>query len=131
MSVLADTSIWIDYLREGASGRAAPLDALLEANEVVVCGPVVAEILAGATKDDRERLGRLFSALPWAPIDRGTWLQVGEVAARLRDRGETVPLTDIQIAVAAASGDAQLWARDTDFDRIEAVLPELGRYSPE
>lgn len=131
MSVLPDTSIWVDYLRDGVDGEAAPLDALLDANDVLVCGPVVAELLAGAAERDRERLGRLFAALPWAPIGRSAWLRVGDVAARLRGRGDTVPLTDVEIAVAAVEGNARLWARDTDFARIEVVLPELSRYTPD
>jgi predicted nucleic acid-binding protein len=39
-----------------------------------------------------------------------------------------VPLTDIEIAVAAIESGAALWTRDGDFERIAQVVPELKRY---
>lgn len=128
MSVLPDTSVWIDYLRRGQRGRSAALDSILQRGEAVVCGPVVAELLAGAAASDRDELWSLLASLPWAEIGRAQWRRAGEVAAALRERGTTAPLTDIEIAVAAADADAELWTRDSDFDRIVGVLPGLRRY---
>ncbi|MBV8527723.1 MAG: PIN domain-containing protein [Candidatus Dormibacteraeota bacterium] len=130
MTVVADTSVWITFLRTGARGDAARLDALLSQQAVVVCGPVLAEILAGAGSQDRVRLQLLFAGLPWADIDRTAWGRVGDVAAELRERGETVPLTDIAIAVATEGADAQLWSWDGDFDRVAGVMPSLRRFRP-
>jgi predicted nucleic acid-binding protein len=45
------------------------------------------------------------------------------VLAELRDRGLHVPLTDVEIAVAAEAANASLWTRDSDFQRIADVLP--------
>ena len=130
MSVIADTTIWVDYLRRGRSGRAAGLDDLLARGEAVVCGPIVAEILAGASDRHRLELWSLFAGLPWVDLGRAQWRRVGEVAAALRDRGAAVPLTDIEIAVAAVDGGAEVWTLDSDFDRIASVLAELRRYAP-
>jgi predicted nucleic acid-binding protein len=96
----------------------------------VVCGPVVAELLAGTAAARRTELWALLSGLPWAPLGSEEWRRVGEVAAALRDRGASVPLTDIQIGVAAAGAGARLWSRDSDFVRIGSVLPELERFAP-
>lgn len=128
MSVLPDTSVWVSFLREGTRGRAAALDGLLAGQEVVACGPVVAEILAGARAAQRAELWALLSELPWADLGRREWQQVGELAARLRERGQTVSLTDLEIGVAAATEGAQLWSWDGDFNRVMAVLPGLRRY---
>lgn len=130
MSVLPDTSVWVSFLRDGSRGRAAALDALLAGQEVVACGPVVAEILAGARAGQRAELWALFSQLPWADLGRREWQQVGELAARLRERGGAVPLTDLEIGVAAVTEGAQLWSWDGDFDRVGTVLPELRRFQP-
>jgi predicted nucleic acid-binding protein len=73
--VLPDTSVWVEYLRadppapegtEGAAGEEQDagadastvdatdpspldeLDSLIEAEQVLTCGPVVAELMAGA-----------------------------------------------------------------------------------
>lgn len=130
MTVLADTSVWVEYLRSGRESGAARLDDLLVAGEVVVCGPVVAELLAGAKAPDRARLWLLLTGLPWADLGPVQWQSVGEAAARLREHGETVALTDIEIAVAAADSSSRLWTRDADFKRIRAVLPALQFFDP-
>lgn len=76
-----------------------------------------------------EELWTLLSGLAWADLGPDGWRRVGEVAAALRARGASVPLTDSEIAVAAAASGARLWSRDSDFARIGAVLPELERFS--
>ena len=130
MTVLADTSVWVSYLRAGSQGPAAELDRLLVSQEVVLCGPVVAELLAGVRGPQRTELGALLSSLPWAELGRAQWHEVGELAGELRERGETVPLTDLVIAVAAASVGARLWSWDSDFERVGRALPQLLRYVP-
>ena len=128
MTVLPDTSIWVDYLRKGEAGTAWALDELLRTRAVVICGPVVAELLSGARRNDRPDLWALFQGLPWAPLERNEWRRVGEVAAALHEHGMTAALTDVEIAVSAVSAGAALWTRDSDFERIGQVLPELRRY---
>ena len=130
MNVLPDTSVWVDYLRHAQHGSAWPLDILLASGAVVVCGPVMAEILAGARQPTRAHVWSLFQALPWTPLGRNEWYRIGEVAAALRERGMTVPLTDVEIAVSAVAAPAALWSGDTDFERVAQVLPELQRYRP-
>jgi predicted nucleic acid-binding protein len=123
--VLADTSIWIEYLRHGATGKGARIDALLEGGELLLCGPVAAEIFAGVPQASRATLWETFLALPWAELGREEWRSVGETATELRRRGQSPPLTDIAIGVAAARAGAQLWTADGDFERIAEVLGEL------
>lgn len=130
MSVLPDTSIWVDYLRSGTSGPSAVLDDLLGREAAVVCGPVLAELLAGTPPERQDELWHALEALPWAELDRAGWRRIGEVAHELRSRGVSVPLTDLAIAVAAVSADASVWTRDEDFERIRAALPELELVDP-
>jgi predicted nucleic acid-binding protein len=130
VTVLADTSIWVDYLRRGKGSKSARLDDLLVAGEVLVCGPVVAELLAGTKPPDRGRLWLLLTGLPWADLGPVQWQGVGETAARLRERGETVALTDVEIAVVAIDSSARLWTRDSDFKRVRSVLPGLQFFDP-
>ena len=130
MTVLADTSVWIEYLRRGKGSKSARLDDLLVAGEVLVCGPVVTELLAGAKSPDRGRLWLLPTGLPWADLGPVQWQSVGETAARLRERGHTVALTDVEIAVAAVDSSARLWTRDSDFKRVRSVLPTLQFFDP-
>ena len=129
MSVLADTSVWVTYLRTGTDGPAAALDSLLAGGEILMCGPVAAERLAGTPTHRRQELWTLLAGLRWADLGREQWHQVGETAAKLRELGQTVPLTDAAIAVAASASNALLWSDDSDFDRIEQVLTGLDRYA--
>ena len=130
VTVLADTSVWVEFLRHGRTGKAARLDDLLARGQVVVCGPLVAELVAGTAALRRAELIALLNALPWADLGRSQWAQAGELAARLRDRGTTTALTDIAIAVAAVTANAELWTWDGDFARIAAVLDRLSLFSP-
>ncbi|MGH9304066.1 MAG: PIN domain-containing protein [Acidimicrobiales bacterium] len=130
MTVLADTSIWVEYLRRGRESKAARLDDLLVAGDLVTCGPVVAELLAGAKSPGRGRLWLLLTSLPWADLGPVQWQSVGEAAGRLRERGETVALTDIEISVAAVDSSSRLWTRDSDFKRVRSVLPALQLFDP-
>lgn len=72
----------------------------------------------------------MLTGLPSAELGPVQWQSVGETAARLRERGETVALTDVEIAVAAVDSSARLWTRDPDSKRVGAVLPALQFFDP-
>jgi predicted nucleic acid-binding protein len=128
--VLPDTSVWVDFARRGARGEAAELRTLLDSGEVATCGPVAAELLAGAEGEVAERMWEMLSSLPWAEVTPQGWRQVGETARRLRRAGQRLPLTDIAIAAAAARAGHALWSFDADFERIRGTLDELELYEP-
>lgn len=124
--ILADTSIWVDFLRPGSAEVSARLGGLIERGELLMCGPVAAELMGGASREsDRLALRGTLPALPWADLDREAWQAVGDVSLALRESGEVAALVDIAIAVAAGRAGARLWTYDSDFHRIAGVLPEL------
>ncbi len=126
--VLPDTSVWVDFARRGTAGGAADLRDLLDGGEVSTCGPVVAELLAGAEGEVAERISATLASLPWADLSPAAWRDAGVAARRLRKTGKTVPLTDLAIAVAAAHAGHVLWSFDTDFERIRSVIDDLVFY---
>lgn len=127
MSVLPDTSIWIDFFR-GCAPAAAGVDRLLSDGALTICGPVLAELLAGTPVPQREDLWLALGSLPFADLDQAGWAEAGTVSHELRRRGHSVPLVDVAIAVAAVRAGATLWTRDDDFLRIAEALPRLGLY---
>lgn len=129
--VLPDTSVWVEFSRRGARGGAAALGGLLDGGDVATCGPVAAELLAGAEGEVSERLWETLSSLPWAELGPLEWRKVGALAARLRRDGRALPLTDLVIAVAALRGGHLLWSFDSDFERIAGALAELELYVPD
>lgn len=104
--------------------------ALLDRGEVATCGPVAAELLAGADGEVAERMWATVSSLPWVELTSVAWRGVGEVGAHLRRSGQTLPLTDLVIAVAAARAGYALWSLDSDFERIAPALDGLELYGP-
>lgn len=130
MSILADTSVWVDFLKLGARGPGAELARLLRDHEVVLCGQVVAELLAGTEPQQRDGLWTLLSGLPWLQLNPRGWRRVGDLAGDARRRGYTLPLVDVQIAVLALEYGAQLWSRDAHFTQIGALEPTLSRFDP-
>lgn len=125
MTVLPDTSVWVQFFRKGRNGPARELAGFLEQRDVLACGPVVAELLVGTNQEDRGAVWDAVGALPWAELDRIAWRQAGEVGYALRRQGIAVPLTDIVIAVASVRAGALLWTADRDFERIQRVFVEL------
>ncbi len=124
MKVLPDTSIWIDYFR-GTEPAATDLGRLLVDEPPQICGPILAELVAGTPAAQREDVWLALASLPFVELGRDAWTLAGELAPELRKRGESLPLLDLLIAVAAVRGDAALWTRDGDFERVTGVLPEL------
>jgi predicted nucleic acid-binding protein len=131
MSVLVDSSLWVDYLKLGERGPGAALGALLASGEVVMCGLVAAELIAGTPPKDRSERWRQLAGLRWAPeLQRDDWYQVGRLAGDLAAAGHHPPLADLQIAVAAAREQAPLWTRDKHFTTIRQAVPGLTLYRP-
>ncbi|MGH2764627.1 MAG: PIN domain-containing protein [Actinomycetota bacterium] len=125
--MLPDTSVWVDHLRGREDDE---LGRLRHEGRIVVCGPVLAEMLKGTPPHRRDALWMSVGTLPWAELGRAAWRMVGEVAADLRTAGISLPLTDVEISVAAVRADAALWTRDLDFERIRSALPALELYRP-
>ena len=66
--VLVDSSAWIESLRRQGDLRVKlAVEGLLEAYEAQWCSPVRLEVLGGARKEERARLGEHFSVIPYRP----------------------------------------------------------------
>jgi predicted nucleic acid-binding protein len=128
--VLPDTSVWIPYFRSASGADGDHLEGLIKAGEAAVCGPILAELLGGADERQRRAITDTAGNLPWAELDHGSWRATGTLAHRLRQAGQTLPLTDLAIAVAAARAGYALWSLDSDFERIASVLDGLKLYRP-
>ena len=95
-----------------------------------MCGPVLAELLAGADEAQQSLLRKMARGLSWADLERAAWQDIGIAARRLRQAGQTLPLTDLTIAVAAVRSGSALWTLDSDFQRIAAVIEDFVLYEP-
>ena len=120
--VIADSSVWIEYLRSKESSVQAVLRHLLERDEVVMTGVVLTEVLGGVRSDREYRLlAGLMSELPYVEATKETWMRCGNIARQLRAHGVTVHVADILLATLAIEGGYEIYTRDSDFNRIPGV----------
>ncbi len=118
--LIADSSAWIEMLREHESPADLALSsALADPNvEVIVPEPVQAEVLVGArTVSDFQALRRLFATLPTVLIHPRTDFDLAVDLYRLcRSSGRTVrSLHDCLVVAMAQRVDVPLLHHDSDL----------------
>jgi predicted nucleic acid-binding protein len=122
VSVLVDTSAWVDYLNGFASPAADALTDLLQGDEdICTCGIVVSEVFQGLRRDrERGAIQRSFQDLLFLePSGVGLYLRAAELYRSLRKQGVTVRSTvDCIVAALAEEADCALLARNSDMDAI-------------
>jgi len=127
VSVLVDTSVWIDFLR--ATGSAADrwlTDALRTERELAWTEPVLFELLVGATSE--RHAAALHASVVRGPALRVTgladWEAAASLARQLRAAGRPVRSTvDCLIAAVAIRAGAAVATVDRDLRTIAEVAP--------
>lgn len=125
MTVIADTSAWIEYLRATGSPYNAYLrEAIVSDRPLAWTEPILYELTAGARSP--RRAAELRALLLRGPILAVDGLQDWEVAAQLyrsaRSKGLTVRSSvDCLIAAVALRTGSSVLARDRDFDALAEV----------
>jgi predicted nucleic acid-binding protein len=119
-AVLPDTSAWIAFLRRGCPDRLKEsMQSALIDGRIHTCWVVRAELLIGARDEAaRQELDRLLAALPHVELGEEVWAEASRTGLGLRLEGQTVPLTDLVIAQAAASAGLELWHLDAHYELI-------------
>ena len=122
--ILVDSSCWVEFYRP--SGERGVQDAVAEAIEteqVATCGLVKVEILPFVrSPGDYEALLEDFAAYAWLDTREAEYDLAVRLGRALRERGVTVPATDLVIAATAIGHDALLLHADRHFE----LIAELG-----
>ncbi|MGQ0545921.1 MAG: type II toxin-antitoxin system VapC family toxin [Betaproteobacteria bacterium] len=117
--VIADTSVWVDFLRGSDGPHCETLAALLEEQEVALCDRVLQEVLQGVREDGEfRRVSTRLLALPCYNLG-GEALAVAAARnyRRLRRLGVTPrSATDALIAAFCIEESHELLHRDRDFE---------------
>lgn len=121
MSVVVDTSSWIDFF----AGLPVPTLEEALAHGAAVLPPIVAaELVSGARREtDREAIVELLGELPVHETPLAHWIGVGELRRRLQRKGVSVSTPDAHVAQCALDRDAVLLSRDAVFARVAAHAP--------
>lgn len=124
--ILADTSAWIELLRDTGSRAAAAMEAAQVREELVTTETVIGELLLGEPHAPRraallERL-RLLPVLSLGGLSG--FIEASELYLSCRRAGVTVrKYTDCLIAVPAIRADAVVLHADRDFTEMARVCP--------
>ena len=120
--VLADTTVWIHFLRGAGTAVRETLAPLIVSDRLATAPVIVMELLCGAkAQKDFDQLQEDLAALRCLETTPEIWAEASRLAFTLRRKGLTVPLTDTLIATHALHHDALLLHDDRHYDMIAAV----------
>lgn len=123
---LVDTSAWVEYLRAGQSVVAENVEALVLSDEAAWCDMVLLELWNGARGPAEQRkLAELSALVLRLETTAAVWELAHRLAARCRDKGQTIPATDILVAACAAYHAVDLEHKDNHFDIILPLAKTL------
>ena len=127
--VVADTSIWIDYLRGRDSRVADAVARLIDDADIGLVGVVLLELLRGTRGEaEQRRLEEQLQGAAFIEMTRDTWRRAGLLMAELDSQGMPIPVSDLIVAAIAMENGHEVFTRDKrHFERI----PGLRLYQPE
>ena len=127
MTWLLDTNACINYLRTGKNSPIAEQLAEKDAEQVVVCSVVRAELLFGAQKsrdavENLANVGKFLSRFASFPFDDLAADVYGRIRADLTERGLTIGPNDLFIASIALSRQLTLVTHNVaEFSRVPGL----------
>lgn len=124
MSILIDTSAWVEALRkDGNPSIQSQVKHVLLSGEAATCAMIMLELWNGARGEyERSQLKRLADSLTFLSIDEAVWRESWHLAQTCRTNGLTIPSTDLLIIAAALSHGAEIIHFDRHFDMYFASL---------
>ena len=125
---LVDSDVWSEALRSqgGRSWQLAILEEAIEADEIVMIGPVRQEILSGIRhRKQFEKIRDLMKAFPSRQVEDS----VHELAAAFfntcRAKGIQGSHTDFLICACSVAWKVEILTKDKDFEAYAKHLPIL------
>ena len=125
--VIADTSAWIAFQTKPDSKFGREFDSLLSRDEIVMVGPVLAELLQGARSEEEfSFFAERLSALAFLEADQDTWIRAGQLNYGLRARGRMISMVDLIVSALAIQHSIPVYTSSRDYQEI----PGLRIYKP-
>jgi len=125
--IIVDTCIWIEYFR-GVSKIKEAITILINEHSLFLCGIVVYELFQGIKNPkEREMVQSDFEAFPYLEMNRSAWEKAANLSLSLRNKGITIPPSDLILASLALENKCMVFTKDSHFDTI----PGISLYSPE
>ena len=120
--ILADTTVWIHFLRGAGIQFQERLVPLIMADKLATTPVIIMEILRGAkSQKEYDKLSNDLAALRCFALTENVWERAFKLSYMLRHKGMNVPLTDTLIAVVAQENNALLLHDDHHYEMIASV----------
>jgi predicted nucleic acid-binding protein len=123
--IVADTSVWIDYVNGIIAPHTNLLDYELQHNRIVTGDLILVEFLQGfKTKKDYRRAKEIMDSLEYFDfVGRDNAIKAAQNFRILREKGVTIKKTiDVLIATFCIENGFELIHNDRDFDPMERCL---------
>lgn len=119
--ILADTSVWIEFFKS-RSVIGDRLEALIIENSVWSCGVVMFELLQGVKSEaEKSVILDTLSNLSYVEMSPSLWQKSATLAASLKKKGITLPLTDIFISSIALEYNLSIFTLDKHFRQVPGL----------
>ena len=123
--IVADTSVWIDYVNGVVTPQTDILDRELKQDRVVTGDLIIVEFLQGFRDNKQFQIAKhLMDSLDYHDfVGKEMATRAAENFRKLRKRGITIRKTmDVLIATFCIAHDLELLHNDRDFDPMEELL---------
>lgn len=120
MSVLVDTTVWVDYFRSGThSGK---LDFLIDENLIVINDLILAEIVPFLEVRNQRKLLGLLRHINKLSFNTD-WDQIIEFQVNCLRKGlNGIGIPDLMIAQNAKQNDCEIYSRDYHFRLMKDIV---------
>ena len=124
--VLVDSDVWSEAFRKKGEKSAcvSQLRELIEADEVVMIGPVRQEVLSGIKEKKKfETIRQLLKAFPSQPMDDSIYELAASFFNICRSKGIQGSHTDFLICACSVSWKVRILSKDQDYDQYAKCIP--------
>jgi predicted nucleic acid-binding protein len=122
MTLLIDTSLWIDFTRSRSPVTLKQFIAPYVLDPTAhLAEPICFEMLRSAKPEEARLLEAQFNTLPCLSTPADMWQKAAILGQACRQIGRTVLSLDLLVAAVALHHNAVLVSFDADFDAIASV----------
>ncbi len=120
MSVLVDTSIWIEYFRTGTNSE--KLDFLIDENLIVINDLILAELVPSLRVRNQRKIVRLLRNINKLELSID-WNQIIEFQFKCLKNGlNGIGIPDLIVAQNAKQNHCEIYSLDSHFERMKDIL---------
>jgi predicted nucleic acid-binding protein len=120
MSVLVDTSIWIEYFRSGDSSE--KLDFLIDENLIVINDLILAELVPSLRVRNQQKLVKLLNNINKLELSIH-WSQIIEFQFKCLKNGlNRIGIPDLIIVQNAKQNQCEIYSLDDHFKLMKDIL---------